>query len=55
MTSWPVTLLADACDAVLATVIALMRAAANWDSFQRMLNRAFPKKRKNIPLALEDE
>ena len=39
----------------LAAVIALMRAAANWDSFQRMLNRAFPAKGKVIPLPLEDE
>ena len=39
----------------LAAVIALMRAAANWDSFQRMLNRSFPEKGKVIPLPLEDE
>ena len=39
----------------LAAVIALMRAAANWSSFQRMLNRAFPKEGQNIPLPLEDE
>ena len=31
------------------------RAAANCDSVQRMLNRAFPKNGKNIPLPLEDE
>ena len=39
----------------LAAVIALMRAASNWSSFQRMLNRAFPTKGKNIPLPLEDD
>ena len=39
----------------LAAVTALMRAAANWSSFQRMLNRAFPKEGQNIPLPLEDE
>ena len=39
----------------LAAVVALMRAAANWSSFQRMLNRAFPKEGHSIPLPLEDE
>ena len=38
----------------LAAVVALMRAAANWNSFQRMLNRAFPKRNETIPLPLED-
>ena len=38
----------------LSAVIALMRAASNWRSFQRMLNRAFPQKEKTIPLPLED-
>ena len=39
----------------LAAVIALMRAASNWESYQRMLNRAFPKQNKTIPLPLEDD
>lgn len=34
----------------LAAVIALMRAAPNWDSFQRSLQRALPKLNETIPL-----
>lgn len=37
----------------LAAVIALMRAAPNWDSFKRSLTRAFPKVNENLPLWLE--
>ena len=35
----------------LAAVIALMRAAPNWNSFKRSLIRAFPKKDEQIPFA----
>ena len=35
-------------------VMALMRAAPNWDSFRRSLQRAYPKKHETIPLPLED-
>ena len=38
----------------LAAVTALMRAAPNWDSFKRSLNRAFPPLNETIPLALDD-
>ncbi len=38
----------------LAAVTALMRAAANWDSFKRNLQRAFPKFGENVPLPLDD-
>ena len=38
----------------LAAVTALMRAAPNWDSFMRSLNRAFPPPNKTIPLPLDD-
>ena len=38
----------------LAGVMALMRAAPNWDSFKRSLQRAFPKKNITIPMALDD-
>ncbi len=37
-----------------AAVMALMRAAPNWNRFKGDLNRAFPKLNKTIPLALED-
>jgi len=36
----------------LAAVTALMRAAPNWDSFKRSLQRAFPKQVENISLPL---
>ena len=39
----------------LAGVMALMRAAPNWDSFKRSLQRAFPKKNITIPMALDDD
>jgi len=40
----------------LAAVIALMRVAPNWRTFERMLERAFPKSRiKQLELALADE
>lgn len=38
----------------LVAVTALMRAAPNWDSFQRSLQRAFPKLNETIPMPLED-
>ena len=38
----------------LAAVMALMRAAPNWSSFQRSLQRAFPKPEEQVPFALED-
>ncbi len=38
----------------LAAVTALMRAAPNWDAFQRSLQRAFPRRNETIPLALDD-
>ena len=38
----------------LAAVSALMRAAPNWNAFQRSLARAFPKANGNLPLPLED-
>ena len=39
----------------LAGVMALMRAAPNWTSFYRSLQRAYPKMREQIPLALGDD
>ena len=38
----------------LAAVAALMRAAPNWDSFKRNLQRAFPKFGENMQLPLGD-
>ena len=38
----------------LIGVIALMRAAPNWDGFKRSLVRAFPKRNEQISLALDD-
>ena len=38
----------------LAAVNALMRAAPNWNAFQRSLARAFPQMNSNLPLPLED-
>ena len=38
----------------LAAVTALMRAAPNWEAFQRSLSRAFPKLNEQIPLLLDD-
>ena len=38
----------------LAAVMALMRAAPNWGSFKRSLNRAFPKVNETMQLPLED-
>lgn len=38
----------------LAAVMALMRAAPNWDGFKRSLNRAFPKPNETMQLPLED-
>ncbi len=37
----------------LAAVIALMRAAANWDDFHRSLNRAFPKINETMELPFD--
>ena len=39
----------------LIGVMALMRAAPNWDVFYRNLQRSYPKKREQMPLALGDE
>ena len=36
-------------------VMALMRAAPNWDSFRRSLQRAYPKLHETMPLALGDD
>ena len=44
-----------ALQAHLNGVMALMRAAPNWDAFKRSLQRAFPKLYETIPLALDDE
>ena len=38
----------------LAAVMALMRAAANWGSFHRSLERSLPKKGEIIPLNFDD-
>ena len=38
----------------LAAVAALMRAAPNWESFKRSLNRALPKLNETIELPLDD-
>ena len=43
-----------ALQAHLNGAIALMRAAPNWDSFKRSLQRAFPKLNETIPLPLDD-
>ena len=43
-----------ALQAHLNGVIALMRAAPNWDSCKRSLNRAFPKPNETIELSLDD-
>ncbi len=39
----------------LAGVMALMRAAPNWNRFKAMLQRAYPKSSEVIPLALDDD
>ena len=39
----------------LAAVMALMRAAPNWDAFKRSLDRAFPKPGQMMQLPLDDE
>ena len=38
----------------LVGVMALMRAAPNWNRFKGDLNRSYPKKNEQIPLALDD-
>lgn len=38
----------------LAGVMALMRAAPNWNRFKAMLQRAYPKQNETIPLALAE-
>ncbi|HUJ17228.1 MAG TPA: P63C domain-containing protein [Nitrospirota bacterium] len=38
----------------LHAVMGFMRAAATWDQFYRMIQRAFPKKEETLPLLLED-
>ena len=38
----------------LAAVMAMMRAAPNWNRFRGDLNRAFPKMNETIPLPLDD-
>ena len=38
----------------LAAVTALMRAAPNWNAFQRNLERAFPKLNETIPLPFDE-
>ena len=39
----------------LAAVIALMKAAPNWNSFKRSLTRALPKQEEQMLLNLDDE
>ena len=39
----------------LAGVMALMRAAPNWTSFMRALQRSLPKLNETIPMALDDD
>ena len=39
----------------LAGVMALMRAAPNWGSFYRSLQRSYPKRNEQIPLTLGDD
>ncbi|MCY4613128.1 MAG: hypothetical protein OXB94_05865 [Nitrospira sp.] len=39
----------------LAAVIALMKASANWASFERNINRALPAFKDQIPLPIEEE
>ena len=39
----------------LAAVMALMRAAPNWEAFKRSLNRAFPKLNKTLDLPFDEE
>ena len=39
----------------LAGVMALMRASANWTSFKRNLQRAYPRLNETIPLAIDDD
>ena len=39
----------------LAGVMALMRAAPNWTSFKRALQRSLPKLNETIPMALDDD
>lgn len=36
-------------------VMAFMRAAPNWDSFRRALQRSYPKNEDQMPLALGDD
>ena len=38
----------------IAGVTALMRAAPNWTAFRRSLQRAYPRVREQMPMALED-
>lgn len=38
----------------IAGVIALLRAAENWDSFKKSLNRAFPRFKETMPLPFLD-
>lgn len=39
----------------LAAVIALMRASPNWNTFSRLLQRAFPKYNTNLELPFDEE
>ena len=39
----------------LTGVMALMRAAPNWDAFRRALQRSYPKHEEQMPLALGDD
>ncbi|MDE0149714.1 MAG: P63C domain-containing protein [Rhodospirillaceae bacterium] len=39
----------------LIGVMALMRAAPNWDAFKRALVRSYKKRHENVPLALGDD
>ena len=39
----------------LAGVMALMRAAPNWTSFKRSLQRSYPKLNETIPMPLDDD
>lgn len=39
----------------LYTLIAFMKASANWNAFHRMIERAFPKFGEIIPLPFEEK
>jgi 3-methyladenine DNA glycosylase/8-oxoguanine DNA glycosylase len=38
----------------LSAVVALMKAATNWEQFKEMLQRAFPKPETTLSMAFDD-